>query len=351
VEKTDKKAADSADLADFHPLNPLNPRLYNSPGMITVVVVNWNGKALLADCLTSLRAQTFSDLEVILVDNGSTDGSAEWVRDNFPEVRLVALQENRGFAGGNNEGILQARGEWIALLNNDATAEPDWLERLYCAVQGEPGVGFAASRVVLTSGVLDSAGDGMTIAGVPYKRGHGRSPAGVLAEPTEVFGASGCGVLLRRAMLDQIGLLDEDFFCIYEDGDLNFRARLAGFRCIYVPDAIVIHRLHGTLGRLSKSYVFYGQRNMEYLYFKNMPGRLLWRHMPVHLLSNLLGFGYFTLRGRPFQFVKGKAAFIRNIGATLRKRREVQKLRRADDDAIDAMLDRRWLASRLAGKF
>src|ERR1051326_4547907 len=94
-----------------------------------------------------------------------------------------------------------------------------------------------------------------------------------------------------RSMLDRIGLLDEDFFCIYEDGDLNFRARLAGFQCIYVPEAEIIHSLHGTLGRLSKSYVYYGQRNMEYLYFKNMPGRLFWRYLPVHLLSNILGFG------------------------------------------------------------
>jgi GT2 family glycosyltransferase len=318
--------------------------------MISVVVVNWNGKALLVDCLVSLRAQTFPSFEVIVVDNGSTDGSAEWVRQYFPEFRLVELDENRGFAGGNNAGIKQACGEWIALINNDAKANPDWLECLYRAVGGKEGVGLAASRVVLTSGVLDSAGDGMTIAGVPYKRGHGGLPDGIFLKPAEVFGASGCGVLLRRSMLDKIGLLDEDFFCIYEDGDLNFRARLAGFQCVYVPDAVVIHRLHGTLGRLSKTYVFYGQRNMEYLYFKNMPGRLFWRYLPAHLMSNILGFGYFILRGRPVQFVRGKAAFIRDIGRVLQKRREVQKLRKVDDQTIDAMLEPRWLRSRLAGK-
>ena len=141
------------------------------------------------------------------MDNGSTDGSAEWVRQNFHEFRLVQLNDNRGFAGGNNAGIMQARGEWIALINNDATAEPDWLEQLYGAVEGNERVGLAASRVVLTSGALDSAGDGMTIAGVPYKRGHGSSPTGVFLKPAEVFGASGCGVLLRRSMLDKIGLL------------------------------------------------------------------------------------------------------------------------------------------------
>jgi len=318
--------------------------------MITVVVVNWNGKPLLADCLQSLRSQTLPDVEVIVVDNGSTDGSADWVRQNFPQFKLVQLNENRGFAGGNNAGIVQARGEWIALLNNDAAAEPDWLEQLYRAVEGNGRVGLAASRVVLTSGALDSAGDGMTIAGVPYKRGHGSSPTGVFLKPAEVFGASGCGVLLRRSMLDKIGLLDEDFFCIYEDGDLNFRARLAGFHCIYVPDAVILHRLHGTLGRLSKNYVFYGQRNMEYLYFKNMPGRLFWRHLPVHLLSNLLGFGYFLWRGRPLQFIKGKVAFLRDIKRVLQKRRQIQELRQVDDHAIAALLERRWLQPRLAGK-
>lgn len=319
--------------------------------MISVVVVNWNGKPMLADCLGSLRSQTFSDFEVLVVDNGSTDGSAQWVCQNFPEFRLVELGENRGFAGGNNAGISEARGEWIALLNNDAVAHASWLEGVYRAALEAETVGLVASRVILTSGALDSAGDGMTIAGVPYKRGHGGSPNGTSAKSVEVFGASGCAVLLRRSMLERIGLLDEDFFCIYEDGDLNFRARLAGFKCIYAPDAVVYHRLHGTLGRLSKSYVFYGQRNMEYLYFKNMPGHLFWKYLPVHIMSNLLGFLYFTMRGRPFEFVRGKTAFIRNIRRTMQKRRQVQNLRQVDDKTIDAMLDRHWLRSRLAGKF
>jgi GT2 family glycosyltransferase len=318
--------------------------------MISVIVVNWNGKALLADCLSSLRSQTFPDFEVIVVDNGSSDGSAEFVCEQFPQFRIVQLNENKGFAGGNNAGIQQARGAWIALINNDATAEPDWLARLYRAVEESPDIGLAASRVVLTSGALDSAGDGMTIAGVPYKRGHGNAPDGIFLKPAEVFGASGCGVLLRRSMLDRIGLLDEDFFCIYEDGDLNFRARLAGFHCIYVPEAVILHRLHGTLGRLSKTYVYYGQRNMEYLYFKNMPGRLFWRYMPIHIFSNVLGFAYFILRGRPLQFIRAKIAFVLDLPKVLRKRRDVQKLKRVDDHTIESTLDRRWLQPRLADK-
>jgi GT2 family glycosyltransferase len=318
--------------------------------MISVIVVNWNGKSLLAECLNSLRLQTFFDFEVILVDNGSTDGSAQFVQAAFPDFRLVRLKENLGFAGGNNAGIRQARGEWIALINNDATAGPDWLAQLHRAVEENNQIGLAASRVVLTSGALDSAGDGMTIAGVPYKRGHGNAPDGIFLKPADVFGASGCGVLLRRSMLDRIGLLDEDFFCIYEDGDLNFRARLAGFHCIYVPEAVIVHRLHGTLGRLSKNYVYYGQRNMEYLYFKNMPGSLFWKYLPVHLLSNVLGFGYFILRGRPFQFLRAKLAFVRDLPTVLRKRRDVQNMRTVDDQTIASTLDRRWLQPRLAGK-
>jgi GT2 family glycosyltransferase len=318
--------------------------------MISVVVVNWNGKPLLADCLASLRSQTFPEFEVLVVDNGSTDGSSDFVQEAFPQFKLIQLNENRGFAGGNNAGIRQASGEWIALINNDAVADPNWLSCLYRAVKDNVQVGLAASRVVLTSGALDSAGDGMTIAGVPYKRGHGNAPDGIFLKPAEVFGASGCGVLLRRSMLDRIGLLDEDFFCIYEDGDLNFRARLAGFHCIYVPEAMIVHRLHGTLGRLSKTYVYYGQRNMEYLYFKNMPGRLFWRYLPVHLLSNILGFGYFIFRGRPFQFIRAKLSFILDLPHVLRKRRDVQKLRKVDDQTIELTLDRRWLQPRLAGK-
>lgn len=319
--------------------------------MISVVVVNWNGKTFLEECLSSLRRQTHPDREVLVVDNGSTDGSPDWIRDNFPEFRLVALAENQGFAGGNNAGIRQARGEWIALLNNDAAADPQWLDLLSRAVQRDPQLGLAASRVILTSGPLDSAGDAMTIAGVPYKRGHGKVPNGTYTAPGEVFGVSGCAALVRKRMLDEIGLLDEDFFCIYEDGDLSFRAHLAGYRCIYVPEAVVYHRLHGTLGKLSRPYVFYGQRNMEYLYFKNMPGRLLWKYLPVHLTSNLIGLGYFTLRGHLLEFLRAKAAFLQNLPRTLRKRRQVQALRRVGEDVIEALLDRRWLAPRLPGKF
>src|SRR5581483_38878 len=117
--------------------------------MISVIVVNWNGKSLLSDCLNSLRAQTFPDFEVIVVDNGSTDGSAQFVQAAFPEFKLIALDQNLGFAGGNNAGIRVAGGEWIALINNDATAEPGWLSALHRAVTADDRIGFAASRVVL----------------------------------------------------------------------------------------------------------------------------------------------------------------------------------------------------------
>lgn len=318
--------------------------------MISVVVVNWNGKAFLGECLDSLRRQSFSNCEVLVVDNGSTDGSVQWIATNFPEFRTIALKENLGFAGGCNAGIRQAQGGWIALLNNDAVADVGWLQNLSQAVEYDPDVGLAASRVILTSGSLDSAGDAMTIAGVPYKRGHGRAPNGVFTTPEEVFGVCGCAALLRKQMLDEIGLLDEDFFCIYEDGDLSFRAHLSGYRCIYVPDAVVHHRLNTTLGKLSRTYVFYGQRNMEYLYFKNMPVRLLWKYLAVHLASNLLGFGYFTLKGQSLEFLRAKVAFLRSLRQTLKKRHQVQSLRRVGEKAIDGMLDRRWLSSRIAGK-
>lgn len=317
---------------------------------LAVIVVNWNGKHLLGDCLGSLIRQSLAGLEIVLVDNGSSDGSVSYVREHFPGMRVIALEKNLGFAAANNRAIEATGTEFVALLNNDALADACWAERLIGAVADER-IGMAASRVALFADQkrLDSAGDGMTVVGVGYKRGH-REAADDYSAPELVFGASGCAMLLRRTMLQDIGLLDEDFFFSYEDADLSFRAQLRGWKCLYVPDAIVYHKLNVSIGRVSSEYVYYGQRNVEYVFFKNMPSRLLWRYLPVHFLNGILAFGYFAARGKTVPFLRSKWAFLRDLAKVRKKRREIQRRRTASDREVDSLLEMRWLRRRLAGK-
>jgi GT2 family glycosyltransferase len=317
---------------------------------LSVVVVNWNGRALLQDCLASLQAQTLANLEVVLVDNGSTDDSVSFARREFPRVSVLELGNNHGFAGGSNRGIAATSGEFVALLNNDAVAEPRWAERLLSAA-ADPRVGIAASRVLLHAdrGRLDSAGDGMTTVGVAFKRGH-LEPADGFMEAQAVFGASGCAMLLRRAMLEDVGMFDEDFFLIYEDADLCFRARLRGWTCRYAPEAVVYHKLNASIGRLSATHVYYGQRNAELVYFKNMPGPLLWKHLPAHLANTAAAAAYFTAQGRLLSYLRAKAAFVRALPAVARKRTAIQGRRTVEAAEIETLLERRWLRARRAGK-
>jgi GT2 family glycosyltransferase len=316
----------------------------------SVIVVNWNGRHHLETCLTALRNQSFTDFEVILVDNGSSDGSLELVRSSHPWVEILALPENRGFCGGNNEGIRRARGRYIALLNNDTEADKDWLRELVAALERDEA-GFCASRILLFAerDVLDSAGDYFAVNGVAGKRGHGRKAASY-PKSEEVFGACAAAALYRRSMLEDIGLFDEDFFLIFEDADLSFRARSAGYRCLYVAEARVFHKTNASIGTYSPTYVYYGQRNLEFVYLKNMPLSLLLKYLPVHLFYDLLALAFFTSRGRLGSFLRAKLAVLRSLPALLRKRRLVQARRVVTSTELERLFTRSWLSQRWAEK-
>src|SRR5579885_598241 len=317
---------------------------------ISVVILNWNGLAHVGACLSSLRAQTFRDFETILVDNGSRDGSVDFVRENFSEVRVVALEENRGFAGGVNAGLAQARGEFVALLNNDTEADAEWLAALRRTTLERGEFGMWASRVVLFDRpeVLDSAGDGLTTTGAPFKRGHMRS-AGEFGRGCEVCGPSGAAALYRSDVIEDAGGFDEDFFLVHEDVDLALRARLRGHRCWYVADAVVRHKVNASIGRMSRGYVFYGHRNVEYLFWKDLPLPVLLRCLPEHCLFGLLSLGYFALKGRGLTFLRAKGAALVGLPRVWRKRRAVQARRVVNADFLLRQMERRWLGEKLRG--
>ena len=206
--------------------------------VISVVVLNYNGRRYLNGCLASLAAQTFRDFEVIVVDNASTDGSVEHLKANFPWVRLVLNRENLGFAGGTNSGIRAAQGEHVLTFNNDAIADDSLLEKLQ-EPMADAKVGVCAARMLLSDGRINSTGICLSRSGAAWDRGMFEPDEGQYEAREEVFGACAGAALYRKKMLDEIGLFDEDFFLYMEDVDLAFRARLAGWRCIYVPEAKV----------------------------------------------------------------------------------------------------------------
>jgi len=242
--------------------------------LVSVIVVNWNGLAYLPECLDSLAAQSYAALEVLVVENGSTDGSVEYLRgQRAGRLRLVENPSNLGFAGGNNLGIRASKGAYLALLNNDAVADPRWIEALVAAAETDPGVGMCASRIYVwrQPGLLDSAG--LLVSGDGIGRGRGRlEPDGERYEKeADVLLPSACAALYRRSMLDEIGLFDEDFFAYCEDTDLGLRARIAGWRCRYVPGAVVRHHYSGSTAPHSPFKAFHVERNRIWVVVKCFP--------------------------------------------------------------------------------
>lgn len=307
--------------------------------LVSVLVVTWNARELLRACLQSLRAQTFRDFEVIVVDNASEDGTPELVSQGFPEMRLVRLGENRGFAGGNAEGLRHAQGELVALLNNDAEAAPGWLEALVGAMLEDPRVGICTPKVVVKgTRVLDSAGGGLTTAFSGFKIGMGED-ADRYNERRYVPGGYACACLYRRKMLEEIGFFDEDFVFNHEDTDLDLRALLAGWRCLYVPEAVVEHRVSATLGAFSERSVYYFSRNSEFVWIKNAPLGLMLRYLHHRLLYEIASFAYFgLLHGQWWPFLRGKWDALRMMPRMMAKRRKVQSLR-----ALSGQMLRPWL--------
>jgi GT2 family glycosyltransferase len=330
------------------------PVVAASPIDVSIIIVTWNGLRHLRTCLDAVAGQQGVDAETILVDNGSTDGSADFVRAHFPAVRIVALESNFGFAGGNNAGARVARGRHLAFLNNDTAVEPGWLLALRQGVDDAAGVALATSRVVYMHdpGVIDSAGDGVLRIGGAFKRFHGARLADVpeAMESGEVFGVCGAACLVSKAVFDELGGFDEEFFVSHEDVDLSYRARLRGYRCRYVASAVVRHHGSATLGRTSAFAVFHGQRNLEWMYLKNSPLTILLRSLPGHLLYTAAAAGYFARLGLLGAFLRAKMAAAAGVPGVLRKRAVVQRTRRVGAEAIWPLLERRWLATKLGEK-
>lgn len=316
--------------------------------MVTVIIVNWNGGHLLAQCLRDLLRQSVQPARILVMDNGSSDGSAEQAAQ-LPGVTVRLLGQNFGFAGGNNRAFSECDTEYVALLNPDAFPEPDWLEKLVAAAEVHPEMAALGSRQMMhgTDNVVDGLGDVYHVSGLVWRDGYGRLLRDSDAVPREIFSACAGAVLYRRDALVNVGGFDEDYFCYVEDVDLGFRLRLGGYRTMYVPDAVVHHVGSGTTGGQHSDFsVYHGHRNLVWTFVKNMPGALFWLLLPLHVVLNLVSILWFALRGQGAVILRAKRDALLGLPKMWRKRQQIQKARVASVRDIWRVLDKRLLPMR-----
>jgi len=295
-----------------------------------VIVPNWNGYEFIADCLAALEKQTVA-VDIIVVDNGSVDQSVDFIRTKFPNVTILEQPGNLGFAGGVNIGIRHAikQGrDFILLLNNDAQADKDWAKRLIQAMDNDSTLGISASKIVSMSGPakLDSTGEQFSTWGLAFPRGRDEIDLDKYDSiDSEIFGASGGASIYRAEMLKQVGLFDEDFFAYYEDIDLSFRARLAGWYVRYVPEAIVKHHIGGTSNKMTGFTTYHALKNQPWILIKNLPMSLWLMVWPRFILAYSFFFLAAIAKGKGWPALKGLLVSILFLPKKLYQRHEIQK--------------------------
>jgi GT2 family glycosyltransferase len=309
---------------------------------VSVVIPNWNGLEHLGECFAALDAQRFRDFEVVFVDNASADGSVEWVRANASDARIVGRDHNGGFAKAVNAGIAVSDAEYVALLNNDTHVEPGWLEALVGALDRGRCYDSAASLMVFhhDPAIVNAAGDTYSLLRVSGRnRGLG-SPVARFGERCRVLGACAGAALYRRSVFADVGLFDEDFFLLHEDTDWNLRALIAGKRCVYVPEAVVRHKNHGSLDRQpARAIQILEWRNKALVAAKTLPGWVA----PVAAVGWALTRAWWTVRGP----VGKRMAMAADIRVAVREARRDGRGKRAAVYAtrrVSTLTILRWLA-------
>lgn len=292
--------------------------------LVSIIIVNWNGRELLTRCLAALSGQTRRDFEVVVVDNGSSDGSAEFLRREHPGARLVALDQNTGFAGGNNAGLAVSRGRFIVTLNNDMEPCPDWLEKLAAGFERDPRIGSCVGKMFFYDrhDIINSAGDVLLFDGQGVNRGLNEKDRGHYEREEYVPAATAGAAAYRREMLEETGFFDERYFAYFEDVDLSLRAIRRGWRCLYVPSAVAYHRHMSTTKKMGEDFlIFHATRNKFWNILKDFPNMLI---VPA-LLYSLGGSLFFALRNSRKGAVPRNVA--RGIIAAFERAREIRKKR------------------------
>lgn len=304
--------------------------MHDAQQYIDIVVPNYNGLKVLVPCLESIVCQSYQPVNVIIVDNGSSDGTAVFVQENFPEIKLIVLPENLGFSAAVNAGIAAGSSPLIFLLNNDTELETSCLEQLIKAADSLDGYDFFAPKMLSyhEREFLDGAGDGYLRGGAGYRLGTMEKDSEVYDQAKPVFGACGGAVLYRRSLFDRVGLFDEDFFAYLEDVDLNLRINRAGLRGYYIPKAVVYHIGSATSGsKINAFTIRLSTRNSFFVLLKNYQLPLFLRLLPVIFIYQFCWFLFVIKKQQILPYAKG---VCQALTMTLLMRRKLRKLSKND---------------------
>ena len=271
-------------------------------GKVSFIVVNWNGKETIQECLNSILTQTYENMEIIFIDNQSSDSSVELVKEKYPIDKLIELNRNHGYAEANNIGFKHVRGEYVALVNNDAVLDKDWLQKAIHAFNrgGQRNVGSVATKIIdyHQRNVVDTAGVEYLGFGAGWDYKGLSVDCEEVNQRKEVFGACATAALYRKKIIDEIGLFDPRYFIYFEDTELAFRLRLFGYTCMYEPEAVCYHHGGVKKDKDSKFYIDFGRRNIEFLFIKNMQGHLFAKYFLSHYLYESALFAFFLFSGK-----------------------------------------------------
>ncbi len=317
---------------------------------VSIIIVNYNGKRFLWECLSSVYSQTYRPIEVIVVDNASRDGSIEFIKNNFKDVVILPQNDNLGFSAGNNIGIKNSHGRYIATLNNDTKVDKNWLSWLVGAIESQPDIGICASKILFLNqpGILNSAGIKIDkYSGFTWDIGFG-DKGDCYNQAKYVFGACACAALYRREMLDEIGLFDEDFFAYHEDVDLSWRAQLSGWKCKYVPEAICYHYFSATSKVASPLKEYLSNRNKVWLIVKNYPSPEIYYYFLTIFLA-ISGYFIYSLLTGNIAAVRGKIDALLRIKEFLSKRKLIQQRRKVSFSELSSNWESRGLLSSFVG--
>ncbi len=311
--------------------------------LISVLIPNWNGAAHLPTCFDALARQSYPKIETILIDNASSDASLSLTRERYPWVKILELPENIGLTGALNRGIRVATGQIIVPLNNDTEVERGWAAALVNALHDYPSAGMVASKMMLFDrrDTIHSAGDAFGDDGIPVNRGVWQQDVGQFDDDTFIFGGCGGAVAYRRTMLDKIGGFDEDLFMYCEDVDLNWRAQLAGYRCVFAPDAVVYHKLSATGGGAIASY--YTGRNTIFVLAKSVPSAV-WRQHRAKIIKAQLRIAWDALRAWRGEAararLRGQIAGVFGVWRWLKKRKHIQSTQKVPNNYLLSLLEK-----------
>ena len=309
---------------------------------VAIVVPNWNGADLLKDCLDSLLLQSFNNITVIVVENGSVDSSLDILKRYGKKITVLEQQKNLGFAGGVNVGIkfaISNNFQYVGLFNNDAVADKHWVKNLMSVFDANKNIGIVTSKILIEgSKRLDSTGDWYTTTGMPFPRGRGEIDNGQYDNKTTVFGASGGASLYKTALFQDIGLFDEDFFAYYEDVDISFRAQLRGWQVRYQPIAVAYHKLSATSSKLGYFAIKQSAKNFWFIYIKNVPFPLSVKYFPSAVYRYTRMFAARLIKGGFWSFASGFSKALILIPKKVAERRKIQKNKIVSNDYLESII-------------